>query len=111
MLVIVTENVPPRLRGRLAVWLLEIRAGVFVGNYSVRVRDMVWKQVEAGVEDGNAVMVWSAATESGFDFRTIGPNRRLPKDMDGILLCAFHPEREAGVGEQRGSLKTDRENR
>ncbi|WP_409250210.1 type I-E CRISPR-associated endoribonuclease Cas2e, partial [Escherichia coli] len=27
MLVVVTENVPPRLRGRLAIWLLEVRAG------------------------------------------------------------------------------------
>ncbi|WP_433914847.1 type I-E CRISPR-associated endoribonuclease Cas2e, partial [Escherichia coli] len=26
MLVVVTENVPPRLRGRLAIWLLEVRA-------------------------------------------------------------------------------------
>jgi CRISPR-associated endoribonuclease Cas2 subtype I-E len=25
MLVVVTENVPPRLRGRLAVWLLEVQ--------------------------------------------------------------------------------------
>ncbi|MGS5230998.1 type I-E CRISPR-associated endoribonuclease Cas2e, partial [Escherichia coli] len=31
MLVVVTENVPPRLRGRLAIWLLEVRAGVYVG--------------------------------------------------------------------------------
>ena len=30
MLAIVVENVPPRLRGRLAVWLLEVRAGVYV---------------------------------------------------------------------------------
>ena len=30
MMVIVVENAPPRLRGRLAVWLLEIRAGVYV---------------------------------------------------------------------------------
>jgi CRISPR-associated protein (Cas_Cas2CT1978) len=37
MLVIVLENAPPRLRGRLAVWLLEIRAGVYVGNYSRKV--------------------------------------------------------------------------
>ena len=27
MLVIVVENAPPRLRGRLAVWLLEILGG------------------------------------------------------------------------------------
>jgi CRISPR-associated protein Cas2 len=31
MLVIVVENAPARLRGRLAVWLLEIRAGVVRG--------------------------------------------------------------------------------
>ena len=32
MMVIVVNNVPPRLRGRLAVWLLDIRAGVYVGH-------------------------------------------------------------------------------
>ncbi|SOD99436.1 CRISPR-associated protein Cas2 [Caenispirillum bisanense] len=41
MLVIVVENAPPRLRGRLAVWLLEIRAGVYVGRYSPRIRDQI----------------------------------------------------------------------
>ena len=45
MLVIVLENAPPRLRGRLAIWLLEIRAGVYVGNYSVKVRDHIWEHV------------------------------------------------------------------
>ena len=60
MLVIVLESAPPRLRGRLAIWLLEIRAGVYVGNYSAKVRDYIWKQVEVGLEDGNAVMAWRA---------------------------------------------------
>lgn len=58
MLVIVLENVPPRLRGRLAVWLLEIRAGVYVGHYSRRVREHIWDQVKEGIEDGNAVIAW-----------------------------------------------------
>jgi len=52
MLVIVVENAPPRLRGRLAVWLLEIRAGVYVGDYSARVRDYLWQQVEEGIDEG-----------------------------------------------------------
>jgi len=34
-LVVVTENVPPRLRGRMAIWLLEVRAGVYSGDYLV----------------------------------------------------------------------------
>ncbi|MEW5818449.1 MAG: type I-E CRISPR-associated endoribonuclease Cas2e, partial [Spirochaetota bacterium] len=70
MLAIVVENAPPRLRGRLAIWLLEIRAGVYVGNVSRRVREMIWDHVTKGVESGNAVMVWNTNTESGFDFLT-----------------------------------------
>lgn len=38
MLVIVVENVPPNLLGRLAVCLLEIRAGSYVGGDSVIIR-------------------------------------------------------------------------
>ena len=91
MLVIAVENVPPRLRGRLAVWLLEVRPGIYVGRYSVKVREMLWQQVEAGVGEGNAVMVWSTPTDSGFDLRTLGPNRRIPVDFDGAKLVSFLP--------------------
>ncbi len=92
MMVIVTENAPPRLRGRLAVWLLEIRAGVYVGNYSVKVRNMIWNQVEAGIDEGNAVIAWREKNESGFDFKTLGSNRRIPKEIDGFKLVSFLPE-------------------
>lgn len=94
MMVIVVENAPPRLRGRLAVWLLEIRAGVYVGKYSRRVREMIWKQVEKGINEGNAVLAWSTNSESGFDFQTLGTNRRIPVEMEGIKLVSFLPEPE-----------------
>lgn len=92
MCMIVTEAVPPRLRGRLAVWLLEVRAGVYVGNVGQRVREMLWQQVEAMAEDGNVVMAWATNTESGFDFITYGQNRRQPVDFDGLRLVTFLPE-------------------
>jgi CRISPR-associated endoribonuclease Cas2 subtype I-E len=63
MLVIVTENVPPRLRGRLAIWLLEIRAGVYICHPSKRLREFIWNQIKEGVENGNAVMAWSTNAE------------------------------------------------
>ncbi len=93
MLVIVVENAPPRLRGRLAIWLLEVRAGVYVGKVSRRVREMIWNHVTKGIEDGNAVMVWSTNTESGYDVMTLGKNRRIPVEMDGIKLVSFLPEK------------------
>lgn len=91
MLVIVVENVPPRLRGRLAVWLLEIRAGVYVGVYSRRTRETIWKQVCEHIGEGDAVMAWSAPNDAGFDFDTTGTNRREPCDFDGFKLVKFKP--------------------
>jgi CRISPR-associated protein Cas2 len=95
MLVIVVENVPPRLRGRLAIWLLEVRAGVYVGDVSRRVREMIWDTVVKGCSEGNAVIAWSTNTESGFDFLTCGTNRREPIEMDGIKLVSLLPENDA----------------
>ena len=92
MLVVVTESVPPRLRGRLAVWLLEVRAGVYVGDVSRRIREMIWNQVSELAENGNVVMAWSTNTESGFDFISYGENRRMPVDLDGLRLVKFAPE-------------------
>lgn len=95
MVVIVVENAPPRLRGRLAVWLLEIRAGVYIGNYSRKVRDTLWQNVVEGIEDGNAVLCWRDNTsELGFRFETLGSNRRIPTEFDGIHLVSFVPENE-----------------
>ncbi|MGR3639860.1 type I-E CRISPR-associated endoribonuclease Cas2e [Alterinioella nitratireducens] len=92
MMVIVVNRAPPRLRGRLAAWLLEIRAGVYVGTYSRRTRERIWDQVLGGLEDGDAVIVWRAPTDQGFDFATAGRNRRIPEDFDGLKLIKFLPQ-------------------
>ncbi|MGH1482376.1 MAG: type I-E CRISPR-associated endoribonuclease Cas2e [Geminicoccales bacterium] len=91
MLVIVVESAPPRLRGRLAVWLLKIRAGVYVGSYSRRLRERIWGEVLGHIGEGNAVIAWSAPNDAGFDFDTCGRNRRIPVDFDGFKLVAFQP--------------------
>ncbi|KOR05060.1 type I-E CRISPR-associated endoribonuclease Cas2e [Pluralibacter gergoviae] len=92
MLMVVTENVPPRLRGRLAIWLLEVRAGVYVGDTSARIREMIWQQITTFAEEGNVVMAWATNSESGFEFQTWGENRRVPVDLDGLRLVSFLPD-------------------
>lgn len=107
MLVIVVENAPARLRGRLAVWLIEVRAGVYLGAYSRRVREMIWGQVCAYIEEGNAVIAWSAPNDAGFEFDTCGTNRRVPVDLDGLRLVSFGPEAAlpAGAGPAAAPLR------
>ena len=115
-MVIVLTNAPPRLTGRLKVWLLEVRAGVFVGDYSARTRERIWAQVEAYIEQGDAVMIWDAPTDQGFDFATIGTNRRMPVDFDGLKLVGFYPkdhpmsQRPAQRPRPKGRAASDPEN-
>ena len=90
-LVVVTENVPPRLRGRIAIWLLEVRAGVYIGDVSRRTREMIWEHLAEGYENGSVVMAWASSHESGYEFQTLGPSRRLPVEFDGLYLVSFHP--------------------
>jgi CRISPR-associated protein Cas2 len=89
MMVIVVENAPPRLRGRLSLWLCEIRAGVYVGVYSARTRKRIWGEVCTMIEEGSAVIAMTAQTDSGFAFKAVGPNRRTPRDFDGLTLVEF----------------------
>jgi CRISPR-associated protein Cas2 len=96
MLVIVIENAPPRIHGYLSRLFLELRAGVYVGQYSIRVRERVWAIVEKGIGEGNAVLAWDAPNDAGFDFETCGTNRRVPVLLDGLKLCAFSPPIDLG---------------
>lgn len=90
-MVIVVENAPPRLRGRLSLWLAEIRAGVYVGNYSARTRERIWNEIRQMIGSGTAVIAWRAPTDSGFAFDSIGQSRREPVEIDGLTLVKFLP--------------------
>jgi CRISPR-associated endoribonuclease Cas2 subtype I-E len=83
-LMMVVNNAPPRLRGRLAVWLLEVRAGVYLGVYGARTREMIVEQVKSLIGEGDAVVAWDAPTDAGFTFETFGLNRRVAVDFDGL---------------------------
>jgi CRISPR-associated protein Cas2 len=89
MILVITENAPPALRGRLALCLVEVRAGVYVGSYGERVRDILRRTIEAGIGPGNALMAWSAPTEAGYDLWSHGPSKRRLIDLDGLKLVEY----------------------
>jgi CRISPR-associated protein Cas2 len=107
MLVIVLENAPPRLRGYLTRLFLEIRAGVYVGDYSQRVRERTWEVVKDQIGDGNAVLVWSNPNDLGLDFDTCGTNRRVPVELDGLKLCTFLPPARGGTADSPETTQND----
>ncbi|MFE9328118.1 type I-E CRISPR-associated endoribonuclease Cas2e [Nocardia sp. NPDC052278] len=81
----VLTAVPPGLRGHLTRWLLEISPGVFVGNISPRVRELMWQRIIEFVADGRALMVHSARNEQRLAFKVHGHDW-TPVDHDGLTL-------------------------
>ncbi|MET7456282.1 type I-E CRISPR-associated endoribonuclease Cas2e [Streptomyces sp. NPDC005574] len=85
MTVIVLTNCPAGLRGFLTRWLLEISAGVFVGNPSARIRDALWHEVQQYAGQGRALLAHTTNNEQGFTFRT-HDHAWHPIDYDGATL-------------------------
>ena len=85
MIVVTLSTCPARLRGDLTKWLMELDTGVYVGNVSSRVRELLWKRIEANIGNGRAVMAFSTNNEQKFDFKLLNTKRTLA-DFDGLLL-------------------------
>ena len=86
MVVMILERVPVGLRGELTRWLLEPRAGVFVGTVSAAVRERLWERACRRVGAGGGLLVCPADTEQGFVLRVCGSPRRRVVDFDGLQL-------------------------
>ena len=86
MVVMVLERVSPSLRGELTRWLLETRAGVFVGNVSAEVRDRLWERACKGRGSGAGVLIHRAPTEQGFATQVCGEPGREIVDFEGLTL-------------------------
>ena len=86
MTVMVLERVPTSLRGELTRWMLEVRAGVFVGRLSALVRDKLWEYVCEGMKGGAGTLLYSSDAEQGFSLRFMGEPRRSVVDFEGLWL-------------------------
>ncbi len=85
MLVVTLTDCPPKLRGDLSKWLIEINTGVYVGRVSARVRMELWKRIRENLPHGRATMVYSAANEQRMAF-LVHNTTWEPTDYDGLTL-------------------------
>ena len=102
MTVLVLTNCPPKLRGDLTKWFLEVNTNVYVGNINARVRDEIWERICSNVKSGRATMVFKADNEQKMDFR-IHNTSWIPVDYDGIKLI-LHPKRQFQEGTSQTAI-------
>jgi CRISPR-associated protein Cas2 len=87
MTILLLDRVSPGLRGELSRWMLEPKAGVFVGRPTAAVRERLWKRLcrEAG-EDAGCLMITHATTEQGYHIESYGNPKRVVVDFEGLQL-------------------------
>ena len=86
MMVMILEKVPVSVRGELTRWLIEPRAGVFVGHVSAMVRDRLWYKCHKSKQAGGVIQIWSTNNEQHFKMRICGDTNRTIVDLEGIQL-------------------------
>lgn len=89
MTVITLTDCPAALRGDLSKWMYEVNTGVYVGQFSLRVREEIWKRVCDNLKNGRATMVFNVNNEQKMDFRVHNAVWE-PIDYDGLKLM-LHP--------------------
>ena len=105
MIVIALTDTPPKVRGDLSKWLLEINTGVYVGNVSARVREELWERICKNLKTGRATMVYSSSGEQKMEFR-VHNSSWVPVDFDGLKLMLHPVRREAAVSDEEISKRS-----
>ena len=88
MVVMVLEKVPRSLRGELSRWFMELGPGVFVGEVSALVRDLLWEKCEEGKAAGRCYQAFTKNTEQGYDLRCSEDLERSVVHHEGLALMA-----------------------
>jgi CRISPR-associated protein Cas2 len=86
MTVLILERVSPSLRGEITRWLLEPKAGVFIGNISARVRDRLWQRACQNAREGACMLIHSSNAEQGFKIDFWNDTSRHVHDWEGLQL-------------------------
>lgn len=83
--VITLKKVPGSLRGDLSKWMQEIDTGVYVGNFSARIREKLWVRIMENCREGDACMCFSSNNEIGYKICLSDSNREVI-DLEGIPM-------------------------
>jgi len=87
VLVVVANDLPPAVRGRMKLWFVEPRANVFVSgikdSVALTVVDYLYKHCppESGI-----VIFRSMREPPGYEIRAVGPTRKTMTMISGLQL-------------------------
>ena len=87
MLIVLANDLPPAVRGRMKLWFIEPRPNVFVSgikdSVAATVVDYLYKHCPA---ESGVLLIRSIPQPPGFEIKTIGPSRKPSITLSGLQL-------------------------
>ena len=86
MTIIITKNMSYKLKGEISKFLFEPRKGLFVGEISKRVRDLLWDKIIKEINENkeSAILIYSSKLEQKFSIEQCGKEITEFIDLDNI---------------------------
>lgn len=92
MTLFICHNASDRIRGELTRFFFEIDAGVYIGNVSAEVRNLLYEKIETlslDIPDFKMILIYSYKNENGFTYKYLNYDNYKLKDFDGLLLPVY----------------------
>lgn len=87
MLIVIANDLPPAVRGRMKLWFVEPRPNVFVSGIKDSVATTVVNYLyEHCPPESGLLMVRSVPHQPGFEMLCIGPPRKPMISLSGLQL-------------------------
>ncbi|MDR2178062.1 MAG: type I-E CRISPR-associated endoribonuclease Cas2e [Treponema sp.] len=87
MLVVIANNLPSAVRGRMKLWFVEPRPNVFVSGVKDSVADTVVTYLNKSCPPESGLMIFQRVNRSpGYKIWGIGDHTRRITEIDGIQL-------------------------
>lgn len=87
MLVVLANNIPPAVRGRMKLWFVEPRPNVFISGIKDSVADDVVEYLYKHCPVESGLMVFKKTKQvPGYKIRGVGDTRRSLIEISGLQL-------------------------
>ena len=87
MLIVLANDLPPAVRGRMKLWFIEPKPNVFVSGIKDSVADTVVDYLYQHCDPGAGVVIFKSLNQPpGYQIRTIGAPTRELCEVSGLQL-------------------------
>lgn len=87
MLVVIANNLPPAVRGRMKLWFVEPKPNVFVSGIKDSVALTVIDYLHSHCPSSSGLIIFrSLSSPPGYEIQTLGPTKKELTEISGLQL-------------------------